>query len=246
MKLTVSEVAKQMGVSVRTLHYYDEIGLLNPAGTTAAGYRYYGSAELARLQQILFYRELAFPLKEIAHILSRPDYDSRQALRQHRELLLLQRRHIDSLLRLVDETLGGIEMHPMKTTAESLSAVKKAYAEEARQRWGNTDAYRKSEEKRRGRTAEEESRVSAEADAIFAAFAKAAKAGVSPDTPAAQELAARWQAHITQYEYPCTKEILVCLADMYTGDERFRQMLDRYGKGTADFMAAALHAYCGQ
>ena len=146
MKLTVSEVAKQTGVSVRTLHYYDEIGLLNPAGTTAAGYRYYGSAELARLQQILFYRELAFPLKEIAHILSRPDYDSRQALRQHRKLLLLQRRHIDSLLRLVDETLGGIEMHPMKTTAESLSAVKKAYAEEARQRWGNTDAYRKSEE----------------------------------------------------------------------------------------------------
>lgn len=244
MKLTVSEAAKQVGVSVRTLHYYDEIGLLKPAGTTDSGYRYYCDRELALLQQILFYRELEFPLKEIRRILSRPDYDSQQALRRRRELLLLQRRHIDSLLQLVDETLGGIGMHPMKTTAAELQAAKGQYAEEVRQRWGTTEAYRESEEKRLGRMTEEECRIAAEADAVFAAFAQAALAGESPDTPHAQELVRRWQAHITRYYYQCTDEILNTLADMYVEDDRFRQSLDRFGKGTADFMTAAIHSVC--
>lgn len=248
MKRTVSEVAKLMGISVRTLHYYDEIGLLSPSEISPSGYRFYDAAALARLQQILFFKELEFPLSEIAALLSRPDYDQQFALRRRRALLQLQRQHLDTLLALVDETLdtqskGEISMKQSEpVTAAQVEAQKQKYAAEAAERWGKTEAYAESRKKQASRTAAQEADIAAKADEIFAAFA--ALKGTDPAAPAAQALVKRWQDHITQYHYQCTKEILAGLGQMYTADARFAQNLDRFGSGNAQFISRAIEIYC--
>lgn len=240
MRLSISETARTMGVSVRTLHYYDEIGLLAPSELTEAGYRYYGDEALARLQQILFFRELSFSLKEIADMLAHPDYDRQQVLREHRALLLLRKKEIEEMIHMVDRTLEGKSIEPGK--ASELEETKRRYAEEARTRWGGTPAYTESQKKERDRTLGQQAAVEAEASEVFAAFA--AVRGEDPAGPAAQALVKRWQAHITAHHYRCTKEILAGLGQMYVGDPRFAENLDRFGAGTAQFMSAAIAAYC--
>lgn len=240
MRISIREAAKLCGVSMRTLRYYDEIGLLKPSEVTMAGYRYYDDESLSTLQQILFFRELAFPLKEIAQLLTAPDYDKRRALQAHRELLLRKRRHLDEQLRLADETIGGIRMHP-KTTLADIEAAKQAYAAEARALWGHTDAYRESDS--RSRTAEEELSAAEEADNIFAAFADSR--GQEPSSGPVQALVKRWQAHITRWYYPCEAAILAALGEMYVGDARFQANIDRFGDGTAQLMSEAIRFYCG-
>ena len=123
MRLSVSEAAKRAGVSVRTLHYYDEIGLLKPSETTQAGYRFYDEAAMASLQQILFYRELDVPLEQIGRILNAPGNDRTEALQKHRTLLLMKRRRLDDMLRLVDETIGGIIMYDQRPYGESANLL---------------------------------------------------------------------------------------------------------------------------
>ncbi|MBR6607987.1 MAG: MerR family transcriptional regulator, partial [Oscillospiraceae bacterium] len=148
---TVKEFAALTGVSIRTLHYYDEIGLLRPASVTDSGYRLYGQQELERLQQILFLRELRFSLKEIAQILDDPTFDKRQALHQHRQLLLLQRQRLDELIRLADNTLkGGSQMNFDLLKHDPAREMQEEYANEVRQRWGNTEAYAESQRKTAG------------------------------------------------------------------------------------------------
>ena len=133
MRLSVSEAARRAGVSVRTLRWYDEIGLLKPSEVTPAGYRYYDGTAMATLQQILFYRELDLPLEQIGRILSAPDNDRTEALQKHRTLLLMKRQRLDDMLRLVDETIGGITMYDErpKPTQADWEAVKDHYAQEA-------------------------------------------------------------------------------------------------------------------
>ena len=242
MRLSVSEAAKRAGVSVRTLRWYDEIGLLKPSETTRAGYRFYDSAAMASLQQILFYRELGVPLEQIGRILSAPDNDRTEALQKHRTLLLMKRRRLDDMLRLVDETIGGIAMYNErpKPTQADWEAVKEQYAKEAAERWGNTEAFLESREKHSRYTPEDEARINAEMEEIFTAFGSCG----DPAGPEAQELVRRWQAHITKYHYNCTKGILACLGQSYTGDPRFRENLDKYGAGTAQKMSDAIAAYC--
>ena len=244
MKRSVGEIAKWLGISGRTLHYYDEIGLLKPSEVTPVGYRYYDEGDIQRLQQILFYRELEFSLKEIAAILSSPDHDQKGALKKHRELLLLKRRHLDELISLVENTLEGADMKTKAITAAEIDAVKKQYADEARERWGMTTAYAESEAKYASYDEEEKIALGGEASAIFAAFAGLSQ--LPPDHPEAQALVAKWQDYITKYHYVCTKEILAGLGAMYVGDERFKTNLDAYGQGTAAFMAAAINVYCGE
>jgi DNA-binding transcriptional MerR regulator len=196
MKLTVSETSKLMGVSVRTLHYYDEIGLLKPAEVSEAGYRFYDEENLAVLQEILFYRELELPLKEIAFLLSQPDHDRKRALHSHRELLLLKQRHIGDLLRLVDETLGGNDtMNKGQFTFADVEEAKNRYAAEARERWGSMEAYRESEEKYKKLTQDEKVGLMDEAGEIYKELA-ALRHG-SPGAPEAQALVRRWQDFIT-------------------------------------------------
>ena len=146
--MKVSEVAKLTGVTVRTLHYYDEIGLLKPSKVTAAGYRLYSNADLEILQQILFFRELDFPLSDIREIMLNPTYSRETALQNHRELLLQKRKHIDGLISLVDKTLkGDNDMSFKQFDTTEIKNARKEYAAEAKQRWGESDAYAEYEEK---------------------------------------------------------------------------------------------------
>ena len=244
MRLSVGETAKLIGVSVRTLRYYDEIGLLTPCETSEAGYRLYDEENLAKLQQILFYRELSFSLKDITKMFSHPDYDRTLALKNHRELLLLKREQIDGLISLVDATLEGAEtMNKHKFTMTDITAAKEKYAEEARERWGTTDAYRESLEKEKGRSDEESARMMEQMNELIASFA--ALRGHAPADEAVQALVKRYQAHISKCYYQCTDEILAGLGEMYQADDRFLQSLDRFGEGTAKLMSDAIQVYCG-
>lgn len=242
MRLSVSEAARRAGVSVRTLRWYDEIGLLKPSEVTPAGYRYYDGTAMATLQQILFYRELDLPLEQIGRILSAPEHDRTEALKKHRTLLELKRRRLDDMLRLVDKTIGGNIMYSErpKPTQTDWEAVKNQYAQEAAERWGNTEAFLESREKHKDYTPEKEAQIQAEMEEIFAAFGQCA----DPEGAEAQALVKRWQAHISQYHYNCTDGILACLGQMYAGDPRFQENLDKYGPGTAQKMSAAIAAYC--
>lgn len=240
MKRSISECAKLMGISVRTLHYYDEIGLLKPTETSVAGYRYYDDEAIGKLQQILFFRELAFSLKDIADILSRPDYDRQSAIRRHRELLLLKREQLDGMIALADETLGGKPMNKNQKPTE-LEEAKARYAAEVAERWGKTDAYAENQKRHAVYDDAKEAAISEEADAIFAAFAKCMDQG--PASERAQALVQEWQAHISRYHYPCTKEILRGLGLMYSADERFGEYLGRFGDGNAQFISQAIECF---
>lgn len=244
MRLSVSEAAALSGLSVRALHYYDEIGLIKPAETTEAGYRFYCDAEMSTLQQIVFFRELGLSLKEISAILSDPEYDKNTALKNHRELLLLKRAQLDGMLRLVEETLGGKAMTMPSTTTAEIYAAKEKYAEEVKTRWGSTKEFKESEEKSRKMTDAQKLEAAKQANEIFAAFA--AIRALDPAASAALSLAQKWQEHINTFYYSCSKEVLASLAEMYTADPRFAETIDRFGKGTTQFMSAAIKAYCAR
>jgi DNA-binding transcriptional MerR regulator len=242
MKRSVSAVAKLTGVSVRTLHYYDDIGLLKPSEVTEAGYRFYDDAALETLGQILFFRELEFPLRDIRAMLASPDYDKQLAMRRQRELLLLKRRHLDALIALADEQMKGETMKKLENASEKLQKAKREYAAEAKEKWGNTSAYQESEARHAAYSDTQEDIIAAEANGIFADFAALRQGDAT--AAEAQQLVERWQSHITKWHYPCTKEILAGLGQMYVGDERFRDNLDAFGVGTAAFMSRAIEIYC--
>lgn len=240
--MKVSDVAKLTGVTVRTLHYYDEIGLLKPSEVTDAGYRVYNDADLAVLQQILFFRELDFPLEDIREIMRDPAYEKESALRKQRELLLQKRRRLDGLIALVDRTLKGEQdMSFRQFDTTQIEETKRKYAEEAKRRWGDTAAYAEYERRSDGRSDAQQRMLDGEGAAILKEFGK--NRTLPPEGAEAQSLVKKWQAYITANYYQCTKEILACLGQMYVGDERFTQNIDRYGEGTAAFLAAAIEAY---
>ncbi len=236
MRLSIGEAADRLGVSVRTLRWYDRIGLVKPAQVGENGYRYYDGQTMALLQQVLFYRELELPLKEIGELLQAPEDTRRRALEAHRHLLELKKQQLEGLLRLVDDTLGGTSMKRPLVTRTDIDAARAAYAEEAKARWGHTDAWKESRDKEV--TADAQSR----AEAIFARFA--GLRGADPADPAVQALVKEWQDHITACHYTCTKEILAGLGLMYVGDGRFTEHIDRFGTGTAQLMADAIGVYC--
>ena len=233
MKLSIGEAAQRLGVSVRTLRHYDEIGLVKPTETGENGYRYYDREALALLQQVLFYRELGLPLKEIKALLQAPETTRRQALLAHRRLLELKKQQLEGLLQLVDDTLGGKPMTKPNITQADIDAAKEQYAQEAKARWGHTDAWKQSQ----GKTPD-----AASMEDIFRGFA--ALRDTDPGSPEAQAQVKVWQDFITDNMYTCTKEILAGLGQMYVCDERFTANLDKYGEGTARFMSEAIKRYC--
>lgn len=243
LKMKIHEVAKLTGISVRTLHYYDEIGLLHPGEITEAGYRLYDDKDLENLQQILFFRELNFALKDIKQMVTTPAFDKRKALESHRKLLVLRRKRCDDLIALVDKTLkGDSEMSFKEFDMSDIETAQKQYAEEVKEKWGQTDAYVESKRKTSGYSKEDWAKINAEAEGIYRRFA--AVMNQASDAPEAQKLVADWQAYITKYYYNCTKEILAGLGQMYVCDERFQKNIDRCGEGLADFMSRAIAAYC--
>ncbi len=231
---TVHEVAKLTGVSVRTLHHYDAVGLLHPAQVTEAGYRLYDDASLERLQSILFYRELRFSLAEIKEILDSPDYDPGEALDGQIKLLEAERRRLDGLIayaRTVKEK-GNVEMKFEKFDRAETEALKK----EAKERWGKTEAWKEYEKRGCGDEG---------TDGLMAVFARmGALRDRDPSDSDVQTAVASLQAYITDNYYTCTKEILASLGEMYVADERFRKNIDEAGgDGTAEFTRRAIEIF---
>lgn len=243
--MKISEVAKLSGVTVRTLHYYDEIGLLKPSKTTEAGYRMYSIEDLEKLQQILFFRELDFPLNEIKKIMINPNYDKIEALNKHKELLIEKRKRIDGLITLIDKTIKGDNNMSFKEFDNSkIEENKRKYAEEVKKRWGNTDAYKEYEKKTGSYDKNSWNTINEEMAEILKEFADNRDKDVNSDI--VQSLVEKWRGYITLNFYNCTKEILSCLGLMYIGDERFKENIDKYGEGTAEFMAKAIEIYCSK
>ena len=230
---------------MRTLHYYDQIGLLSPGMVTETGYRYYGKEEIGRLQQILFYRELDFSLKDIMKIMCTSDYDKSEALQKQQELLRLKKDRLDRLIGLLDDLLKGEDTMSFNVFDNSeFEAQKEKYAAEAKEKWGNTDAYKESTKKTSSYSDEKWTEVNAGMNAIICEFADCMKNGNLPESDAAQTLVRKWQDYITENHYTCTKEILAGLGMMYVGDERFKANIDKCGDGTAEFMSKAIEYYC--
>lgn len=241
--MKINEVAKLTGVTVRTLHYYDKIGLLKPSEITAAGYRIYDNEALGRLQQILFFRELDFPLEEIKDIMENPVFNKTEALENQKVLLMKKRNRIDKLISLVEHTIKGEkQMSFEEFDMEEIETAKKKYAKEAKERWGNMDAYAESEKKSNHYSKEQWQEINAESGKIMKAFAE--NRNKAPESKEVQELVKKWQEHITARFYHCTNEILQGLGVMYTEDERFKENMDRYGAGTTELMSKAIEIYC--
>ena len=241
MMMTVNEVSKLTGVSIRTLQYYDKIGLLHPAKYTEAGYRLYDDAVLETLQQILLFRELEFPLKDIKEIISSPDFDRRKALDQQIELLRLKKEHIENLIDLAREIrLSGVK----KLTFDAFDTRKiDEYAAQAKASWGTTPAYKEFEEKSKGRTKEEDKKIYQGMIDLFAQFGRIRD--TDPASGEAQALVKKLQDHITEHMYTCTKEILSGLGKMYAAGGEFTQNIDSYGgEGTAEFASRAIEIFC--
>ena len=239
--MTVNEVSKLTGVSIRTLQYYDKIGLLHPAKYTEAGYRLYDDAALETLQQILLFRELEFPLKEIKEIIGSPDFDRSKALGQQIELLKLKKEHIENLIELAK----GIKLLGVRNLKFDAFDTRKLdeYAAQAKASWGQTPAYNEYEEKAKGRTREEDKKIYQGMIDIFAEFGAIRKS--DPASGEAQALVKKLQDYITEHMYTCTNEILSGLGKMYAGGGDFTKNIDSFGgEGTAEFASKAIEYYC--
>lgn len=238
---TVKEVSRLTGISVRTLHHYDHIGLLKPAMVTEAGYRLYDRDSLSRLQTILFFRELEFPLKEIKLILENPDFDEREALKKQVEMLELKRRHLDDLISFAREIMTtGVRKMDFSVFDE---AELMEYREEAKLRWGETNAYKEYEEKVLSEEAGDYGETAREMMSIFREMG--ALRDLSPESREARDMVERLRRFITEHYYNCTLEIFGGLGKMYVSDMRMKRNIDRAGgPGTAEFAARAIEAYC--
>lgn len=231
---TVKEISRLTGISVRTLHYYDEINLLQPTRTTDAGYRLYDDTALERLHSILLFRELRFPLKEIKAILDSPDFDTQAALKAQIKLLEMQRNRLDEIITSAREILTkGTKV--MRFSAFDKTEFDK-YADEAKQKWGHTDAYKEFEQKL--------SEPTDKTDALMQIFEEIGEIKhLSADSSEAQNLIRKLQNFITENYYTCSDEILKVLGQMYITDERFKNNIDKAGGiGTAAFTARAIEA----
>lgn len=235
LKMLIKEFADLAGVSVRTLHYYDDIGLLKPSCVDKnTGYRYYDEKSLIRMQEILFFRELDFSLKSIGEILSSPDYDKNKALKEQKQLLTIKKERLEKLIIAIDNAAKGENI--MKTFDNSEFEKYKA---EAKKKWGDTAAFDEYEKRINNNNA-------AAADKMMDIFCRMGKIkDSSPNGGEAKALVAELKKFICENYYTCTDEILSGLGKMYIGDSRFTENIDKAGgTGTAAFAAKAIEEYC--
>ncbi|MEV5410798.1 MerR family transcriptional regulator [Thermopolyspora sp. NPDC052614] len=243
---SVGQVARLAGVTVRTLHHYDEIGLLSPGERTGGGYRRYTEADLDRLQQVLFYRELGFPLEEIAAILDEPGVDTLTHLRRQRELLSRKVGRLQTMVAAVDKAMEAHKMGVSLTPEERFEVFgdfkPEEYAEEAEQRWGGGEAFAESRRRTAAYRKQDWQRIKAESEEVLNGFAAAFADGEPADGRRAMELAERHREHISKWFYECTYEIHKGLADMYVADERFAVNFERVAQGLTAYVRDAIHA----
>ena len=246
MNYTVGRAAEIAGVTVRTLHHYDEIGLLTPGDRTNAGYRRYDDADLERLQQILLYRELGFTLEEIATILDDPDVEARAHLRRQHGLLRDRIARLQEMVAAVEYMLEadkvGINLTPEEKFEVFGSFDTDVYADEVEERWGGTDAYTESARRAARYTKDDWLRIQRESGELMARWLAAFDAGASADGQAAMDLAEEHLQQITKFFYDCTFEIHVGLAEMYIADPRFTKFYDDQRPGLAQYVHDAVMA----
>ncbi|MDG4861455.1 MerR family transcriptional regulator [Streptomyces sp. T-3] len=246
MSYSVGQVARFAGVTVRTLHHYDEIGLLCPSGRSHAGHRRYDDADLDRLQQILFYRELGFPLDEVAALLDDPDADPQAHLRRQHELLTSRIEQLTKMAEAVETAMEAKKMGINLTPEEKFEVFgdhdPDQYVEEAEERWGNTDAWAESQRKTASYTKEDWLRIKEEQDDWGRRMVAVMESGAEPESEAAMDLAEEHRQQICRFHYNCTYEIHTCLAEMFVADERFTQNIDKAKPGLAAYMREAILA----
>lgn len=244
--LKVSEVARLAGVSVRTLHHYDERGLVCPSARSDAGYRLYAPPDLERLQQVLFFRELGFPLEEIQRIVSDPGFDVAAALRMQRRLLTERAERVRALLAAVDAAIDAREKGTPLTSEERLQVFggfdPAQHEAEARAQWGDTDAYKESARRTKKHTSDDWKQIGAEIEALFTDLATLAQRGVPPTETAALDVAERHRAHVSRWFYPCPPALHQGLGELYVSDARFQDNIDRHHAGLAAYAREAWRA----
>ncbi|HSV67328.1 MAG TPA: MerR family transcriptional regulator [Mycobacteriales bacterium] len=246
MSHSVGQVAGLAGVTVRTLHHYDEIGLLSPDGRTSSGYRRYTEADLERLQQILFYRELGFALEEIAAILDDPGADAAVHLRRQHGMLTRRVERLQAMVAAVEHAMEAQQMGISLTPEERFEVFgdvnPEEYAEEAEQRWGGTDAYEQSRRRTATYTKDDWKRIMAAGADLNRRLARAMSDGVPPDGDRALDLAEEHRLSIDQTYYDCSHQMHRGLADMYLADPRFTAYYEKVAPGLAQWLHDAIHA----
>lgn len=245
MRYTVNQLATLAAISVRTLHYYDEIGLLKPSFIAKNGYRYYEEKELVLLQQILFFRELEFPLEEIKRMLTRPDFSVVEALRDQKKLMQLKRNRIDGLIKTIEKTMKTMSEKKQIEGEELYDAFKddevKQYQDEVKQRWGNTEAYKQSMARVSNMTKKEMEKLKEDGKKHMQALADSMDKGITH--PDVQALIAKSHEGVNFF-YDCSLEMFRNLGNMYVEDPRFTATYDKYRPGLAVFVRDAIAYYC--
>jgi len=238
MTHTVGEVARLAGVTIRALHHYDEIGLV-VAGRTASGHRTYDTATLERLQQVMFFKELEFPLDTIKEIMADQAFDRQAALTQQRAMLFGKIERLRSVLDALDLALLAQEERITMSANEMFDQTQ--YEDEAKRLWGDTNQYRQSQQRTKGFGRQDWSDTLEEASKIAARFADLKRAGSDPDSPEALALAEEHRQHINRF-YECSPSMHTALADMYVSDARFSDYWDNFEPGLSDYVNTAIHA----
>lgn len=246
MPHTVKKAAELSGVSVRTLHHYDHIGLLCPSESTEAGYRLYSDGDLARLQQVLFFRELGFELKRIKELLDEPGFDRLAALRSHRQLLAGMQGRLGQLLATCDKSIAAMEGGQTMAAQELFDGFDEEAQDrlqaEAKERWGHTEAWRQSQARMKGFTKEDVARLKADMKALWGGYAKVMHGPA--DGPEALAMAAEQHRFFEARFYDCPLAMYRNLATMYVEDERFHGNFETLSPGLTQFVRDAIHAYC--
>lgn len=238
--MTVNEVNKITGVSIRTLQYYDKIGLLKPVDHTEYGYRLYDDTSLERLQQILLFKELEFSLNEIKGILDSPNYDREKALEQQIELLTLRKAHLENLIHYAREIRekGEFQMNFSAFDKEKIDE----YSKQAKEQWGNTSEYADFEKKSKDRTDDEQTKIADGLMKVFEEFGQMKTC--DPSDEKVHNQVKKLQNYICEHYYKCSDEVLAGLGQMYVADNRFTNNIDNAGgKGTALFVSRAIEMY---
>ena len=238
--MTVHEVSRLAGISIRALHHYDEIGLLKPTAFTEAGYRLYDDKAIERLHNIMLFKELDFKLKDIIYIIDAPDFDQKAALNDQIAILTAKKNRLENLISMADKLRKGMtDMNFKPFDSLELDALKN----EAKERWGNTAAWRESEEK-----SAKGLDFNASSEKMMDIFRELGEIKtLSPADEKAQALVKKLKAFITENFYNCTDDILFSLGQMYTCDERFMKNIDSAGgEGTAEFVKNAIAVFCGR
>jgi DNA-binding transcriptional MerR regulator len=244
--VNVGEVAALTGVTVRALHHYDRIGLVQPSARSAAGYRQYAAADLDRLHQVLLYRELGFGLEEIATLLDDPDADPAAHLRRQHRLLRERIERTQAVVAAVEKEMEaramGISLTPEERFEIFGDGLSEEYQAEAEERWGDTEAWAQSQRRTAAYDKQDWLRIKAEADDVERRFAEAMRSGAAADSPQALDLAEEHRQHIGRWFYDCPPAMHAGLGRMYVEDERFAAHYEQVAPGLARYVSTAVQA----